>query len=68
MCRSCNEPTQDKKNNAFYCNKCTTLMKRCARVWKAGNIWIWVRSNKVVRVVHKERNIEPVYVRKEVIE
>lgn len=67
MCRYCNKPTSDKKNNAFYCNNCTKEMKRASYLWKAGDIWIWVKQGKVMRVVFKDKNLEPIYVRKEVI-
>jgi hypothetical protein len=43
-------------------------MKKASYLWKAGDIWIWVRQGKVMRVVHNEKNIEPIYVRKEVLE
>lgn len=72
ICRVCGKPIENKKNNAFYHDKCQQVITdKSAKRYQLGkdkhNV-AWVRHNQLVSAVINGERVEVFYVLKEVIE
>lgn len=71
ICRVCGGVTQ-RGNNSFYCDRCREVWKnKGAKRYQLGTNkknCVWIRNNTIVRVIIEGKDVEPIYVLKEIIE
>ena len=70
-CRICHKIIPNKGNHAFYCDACAEVWRtQGAKRYRLGNSknCVWVRNNTIIRAVIEGKDVEPIYVSKEIIE